>query len=65
MQGIIKNWLSGKKTYLVMLSGIVGSLVGLAGGDLSLAETVTGILASLGLGSMRAGVAKAEKAAGK
>ncbi len=52
------NWLSGKKTYFVAAAGIAAALAGLAGGELSVAEAVTAILGSLGLGTLRAGVAK-------
>jgi hypothetical protein len=57
MQALL-NALAGKKTYLIMGAGILGSIVGLASGDLTVAECVTGVLGSLGLGTLRAGVAK-------
>lgn len=50
--------LAGKKTYLVA-AGIVAAAVGsFLTGDLSLAEAVNSALTGLGLGALRAGVAK-------
>ena len=52
------NFLSGYKTYLVALSVIAASVAGFATGDLSLQEAVNAALVGLGLGTLRAGVAK-------
>jgi len=55
------DWLKRKKTYLVSAVGVIGGVVLILDGQL---ETgIAAILAALGLGSLRAGVAKAEDAA--
>ncbi len=50
--------LDGKKTYIVMLGGILAAIGGYLTGDMSLAEAVILGVNSLGLGALRAGVAK-------
>lgn len=49
--------MKGKKTYLVMVASIIGGIVLIMEG--SVEAGITAILAALGLGSLRAGVAKA------
>ena len=57
----IQTMLSNKKTYLVMIAGITAALAGLATGELTPAQAISGILGSLGLGTLRAGIAKVGK----
>ena len=52
------NWLSGYKTYIVVLAGIATVFAAFVSGDLSLSEAVTRGLELLGLAALRAGVAK-------
>ena len=52
--------LSGKKTYIVMIVAIVGAIGGFLTGEVTLVQTITAILSALGLGTLRAGVKKAE-----
>ena len=52
------EWMQGKKTYFVALGVIVASAVGFAAGDMSLQEAINSALVGLGLGTLRAGVAK-------
>jgi len=52
------GWLKRKKTYLVSAAGVIGGVLLIVEGQLE--QGIGAILASLGLGSLRAGVAKAE-----
>ena len=54
----IQEMLAGKKTYLVMIAGVTAALAGLATGELTMAEAISGVIASLGLGTLRAGISK-------
>ena len=54
----IKVWLNGKKTYLVMLSGIIAAVLGWLSGSLELAGMIGAILGALGLGAVRDAIAK-------
>lgn len=57
----INEWLSGKKTYIVALAGILAAIAAYASGELDLAQTIQAVLASLGLSTLRAGVSKGVK----
>ena len=57
------KWLSGKKTYFVVAAAIASALAGLATGELTVGEFAVAVLNALGLGALRAGVKKVEKAA--
>lgn len=59
------RWLSGKKTYLTVAVAVLASIAALASGEITVGEAVVAILNALGVGALRAGVAKAEKAAKK
>ena len=52
----IETWLQGKKTYLVVLIGILTAVVGYLNGALDLAGLVTAILASLGIAGLRSAI---------
>jgi len=50
--------LSGKKTYVVAAGVVLVAVGGFLSGEVTLIEAVTTALAGLGLGTLRAGVAK-------
>lgn len=52
------NILNGKKTYVAAIGIVLMAVGGYLHGDLALGETVTQILAGLGVAGMRHGVAK-------
>lgn len=52
------GWLEGKKTYVVAVGVIVAAAVGFFTGEMSLQEAINSALVGLGLGTLRAGVAK-------
>jgi hypothetical protein len=57
----IGAWLQGKKTYLVMIAAILGAIAGYATGELTVVQMIQAIMAALGLGALRSGVAKVSK----
>ena len=57
------KWLAGKKTYITMAAAVLTAIASLASGEITVGECVVAILGALGVASLRAGVAKAEKAA--
>lgn len=54
----VKEFLNGKKTYLVAVSLVIGALVAWASGEATLAQMVATILEGLGLAALRKGVDK-------
>lgn len=52
------SFLDGNKTYIVALSIVVGAVAAFVQGEVTLVEAVAGVLNGLGLGALRAGVAK-------
>lgn len=54
----IQSFLQGKKSYIVMIAGVAAALAGYATGELSLGEAITAGIGSLGIGTLRAGIAK-------
>lgn len=52
------EWLSGKKTYIVMIGVIVSAVVAFTTGEATLSEAIATALTGLGLGTLRAGVSK-------
>jgi len=54
----IRDFLKGKKTYLVALSGMLAALIAFASGEMTLPETVAAITAAVMAMTMRAGVEK-------
>ncbi len=54
------KWLKGKKTYLTAAAGVIAGVVLCIEGHVT--EGVQTILGALGVGALRAGVAKTEKA---
>jgi len=62
MANVIEGgFLAGKKTYIVMIMAVLGAVATYLTGETSLIESGSAILAALGLGSLRAGVAKLGK----
>lgn len=53
----IGAWLKGKKTYIVMLAALLGAVAGYASGEITLVQAIEAVLAALGLGALRSGVA--------
>jgi hypothetical protein len=53
------EWLKGKKTYIVAAALVLTALSGFVTGDVTLAQAVDQVLIGLGIGTLRAGVAKA------
>jgi hypothetical protein len=53
------QWFEGKKTYVVAVAVIVGAAAQFVTGEMSLGEAINAALVGLGLGTLRAGVAKA------
>ena len=54
----IQDWLKGKKTYLTAAAGVITALIAFGDGTASLVVTVGAILGYIGLGSLRAAIAK-------
>ena len=52
------EWLKGKKTYIVAAALVLTALSGFVTGDVTLAQAVDQALTGLGLGAVRAGIAK-------
>lgn len=52
----IEGWLDGKKTYLVMLSGICMAIVGYLDHTLTLPQAIAAVWAALGLGAVRSAI---------
>jgi hypothetical protein len=51
----IREWLQGKKTYLVCASGIIAALTGWAEGSLSGNALFLAVLTALGMAAQKAG----------
>lgn len=65
--GAITAFLSGKKTYILVILGIITLLIHLLSGDMTLTQFLasdefTALLGLLGIGALRAGVSKATPA---
>ena len=60
----IKDWISGYKTYILMVTAIIGAIVAWSSGDLTLIQMIEAIIAALGGITLRAGIKKVEKAKG-
>jgi hypothetical protein len=59
------DWLKGKKTYVIASLMVLTSLVKLAVGDMTFTEFFSGndvntLLEGIGIGTLRAGISKAE-----
>jgi hypothetical protein len=54
-----QEFLSGKKSYLLMAAGVIAALIAFSNGQEPL-ECLQLAIGSLGIGALRAGVAKAE-----
>ena len=52
----IREFLKGKKTYLITIVGILGALIAYADGGMTFIQMAEAILAALGLSALRAGV---------
>ena len=55
----LREWLKGKKAYLVCLAAILAAVIAWASGDSGTLDTVKMILAALGGITLRAGISKA------
>lgn len=53
---IIREWLRGKKTYMLAVSAILGALVAYGTGEYELGKTVEIIVGALGIIFIRLGV---------
>lgn len=54
----LKDWLSGKKTYLVMISGIISALIAWINGAIDTMKFVELLFAAIATMTVRAGVTK-------
>lgn len=54
----LKNGLEGKKTYIVAAAVVLTALGAFLNGDLTLIQAVEQALVGMGIGTLRAGVAK-------
>jgi len=54
----IETWFQGKKTYLLVISGVIAAVVGYLEHTLTLNQMIAAIWASLTAGSLRSGIAK-------
>lgn len=54
----IREWLKGKKTYLVAAIAVLSVIVAFANGEVSIVVLIETILAALGLTSIRAAITK-------
>ena len=52
------DFLAGKKTYIVAFGVVVSAFVAFSTGEATLVEAINTALTGLGLGTLRAGVAK-------
>ena len=59
--GKARTLLSGKKTYLTAIAGIVGALLGWINGELSVAQFIIAIFACIEAINLRAGIEKTKK----
>lgn len=57
MQAIL-DFLSGKKTYLLMLAAIFTAIAGLANGDITIVQTIEAVFAAVGGMTIRAAITK-------
>ena len=55
---IMKDYLKGKKTYIVAIGLVFTAIGSFINGDLTLVEAIVVIMNGLGFGALRAGVAK-------
>ena len=56
--GAIREWLRGKKSYLVGVGAIVAAVLGFAEGEIELPALVAAITAAIMAMTIRAGIAK-------
>jgi len=56
--GKIKDFLSGKKAYLLMVAAIIAAIVGWSEDALTLTEAIAAIWAAVTAGAIRAGITK-------
>ena len=54
----MKDWLAGKKTYLLGAAGLIGTIVAWASGEVTLAQAVGAAFIALQSMFIRAGIAK-------
>ena len=54
----IKDFLAGKKTYLVMLGGIISTIIAWSTGEITFAQALPLFFGSAGFGALRAGIKK-------
>jgi len=59
--GEVRTLLSGKKTYLTAIAGIVGALLGWINGELETYQFVMAIVALIEAMNLRAGIEKTKK----
>ena len=59
--GKARTLLSGKKTYLTAVAGIIGALLGWINGELSVAQFIIAIFACIEAMNLRAGIEKTKK----
>jgi len=57
----IRSKLSGNKSYIVAAGVVLVGIGGFLTGEATLVEAITGILAGLGIATIRAGISKAAK----
>ena len=55
----LRDWLRGKKTYLICLAAILAAVIAWASGDAGTLDTAKMILAAFGGITLRAGISKA------
>ena len=63
MFGHLRQFLAGKKTYLLMAAGILGAVIGWASGDLTTVQALGAILAALGISTVAARVTRSTNGA--
>ncbi len=54
----VKEYLKGKKTYLVAAAAIITAVVGYSDGTLDLIQLIEAVFVAVGFGTLRAGIAK-------
>ena len=57
----VKEWLSGKKTYLICIGTILGAVISWVSGEIELGKMIEIIVAAIIAITLRAGIAKGPK----
>lgn len=57
----LETWLQGKKSYLIMVAAVLGSVIAYLNGELNFIQAMQALLVALGFGAARSAIAKIPK----